>query len=113
MRIKQISVRGLFGIFNHIIPLNFEEDRITIIHGPNGFGKSTLLQLLSDFFEAQYQTILEIPFDEFRIDFEDEAYIEIDKHANKNSNGKLAYPKITYVSGSTKESFSPRLFFRC
>lgn len=28
IRIKQISVSGLFGIFNHVIPLNMDE-RIT------------------------------------------------------------------------------------
>jgi predicted ATP-binding protein involved in virulence len=38
MRIQQISVNGLFGIFDHVIPLNMDE-RITIIHGPNGFEK--------------------------------------------------------------------------
>jgi hypothetical protein len=38
MRIKQISVIGLFGIFNHLIPLNMD-DRITVIHGPNVVGE--------------------------------------------------------------------------
>ena len=31
-RIKQISVEGLFGMLNHVIPLQMEE-RITIVHG--------------------------------------------------------------------------------
>ncbi len=35
MKIIKISVDGLFGIFNHEIPLNIKE-RITIIHGLNG-----------------------------------------------------------------------------
>lgn len=45
MRIKEISFEGLFKIFNHTIPLNLD-DRITIIHGPNGYGKTTILKLL-------------------------------------------------------------------
>ena len=48
MRIKQISVSGLFGIFDHIIPLNMY-DRITVIHGPNGFGKTAMLRILNAF----------------------------------------------------------------
>ena len=41
MRITKISVKGLFGMFDHEIPLN-QESRITIIHGPNGVGKTVL-----------------------------------------------------------------------
>lgn len=48
-RIKQISVKNLFGMFDHTIPLNVDE-RITIIHGPNGFGKTALLRLLDTLF---------------------------------------------------------------
>ncbi len=39
MRIAQISITGLFGVFDHVIPLNLD-DRITIIHAPNGYGKT-------------------------------------------------------------------------
>ncbi len=42
MRIKQISVDGLFGIFDHVIPLKMDE-RITVIHGLNGIGKTAIL----------------------------------------------------------------------
>jgi predicted ATP-binding protein involved in virulence len=45
MRITEISVEGLFGTFNHTIPLN-QEDRITILHSPNGFGKTAILKLV-------------------------------------------------------------------
>ncbi len=46
MRIQQISVNGLFGIFDHVISLNVDE-RITIIHGPNVFGKTAILRMLN------------------------------------------------------------------
>ena len=39
MRLTKIHVTKLFGVFDHTIPLNLD-DRITIIHGPNGFGNS-------------------------------------------------------------------------
>jgi predicted ATP-binding protein involved in virulence len=48
-RIKQISVKNLFGMFDHTISLNLDE-RITIIHGPNGFGKTAILRLLDTLF---------------------------------------------------------------
>ena len=41
MKIKEISVLNLFGLFDHTIEFKLE-DHITIIHGPNGFGKTIL-----------------------------------------------------------------------
>lgn len=69
-RIQQVSVTNLFGIFNHTIPLKME-DRITIIHGPNGFGKTMILKLLHALFGQSNRLLQNIPFDEFRVDFED------------------------------------------
>lgn len=43
LRIESISVEGLFGLYDHTIPLNLE-DRVTIIHGPNGVGKTKILE---------------------------------------------------------------------
>ena len=50
MRITKITVKNLFGIFNHNIPLNMDE-RITLIHGPNGIGKTILLSMINAFFK--------------------------------------------------------------
>jgi predicted ATP-binding protein involved in virulence len=74
MRVKGISVKKLFGVFDHSIPLNMEE-RITIIHGPNGYGKTIMLRMLDGFFNSRYAVWRTTPFEEFRIDFEDESYV--------------------------------------
>lgn len=54
--ITQIEVKKLFNIYNHTINLN---PNITILHGPNGVGKTTILQMLDDMFnqEKYYLTI--------------------------------------------------------
>ncbi len=70
MRIKEISVKKLFGTFDHTIPLNME-DRVTVIIGPNGYGKTSLLKLINAVFSYDIETILTIPFEEMRVDFED------------------------------------------
>lgn len=77
-RIAQVSVTNLFGIFDHTIPFHLDE-RITIIHGPNGFGKTVILRLLNEIFsqsDLQYfgqdsEALRKIPFREFRINFDD------------------------------------------
>jgi predicted ATP-binding protein involved in virulence len=66
MQIKQISVTGLFGIFDHVIPLNMD-DRITIVHGPNGFGKTAMLRLVSGFFNSRYSVFTPFPPEDYRI----------------------------------------------
>lgn len=84
MRIKQISVKGLFRILDHSIPLN-QEDRITIIHGPNGFGKTTLLRMVNALFNARYSELQTIPFRELWVDFDDGSNIQVSK---SNKSGK-------------------------
>ncbi len=76
MRVKEISVRKLFGVFDHSIPLNMEE-RITIIHGPNGYGKTIMLRMLDGFFNSRYAVWRTTPFEEFKIDFDDDSYVRI------------------------------------
>ncbi|MGH7888292.1 MAG: hypothetical protein ACREPG_10525, partial [Candidatus Binatia bacterium] len=76
MRVKQIFVKNLFGVFDHTIPLNME-GRITIIHGPNGFGKTIMFEMLNGFFNSQYSVWRTIPFEEFRVDFEGGSFLRI------------------------------------
>lgn len=69
MRIARISAMNLFGIFDHVIPLNRDE-RITIIHGPNGFGKTILLRMINGFFRGDYNVFRSVPMREFSVELE-------------------------------------------
>ena len=69
MRIRQVSVSGLFGIFDHVVPMRTAE-RITIIHGPNGFGKTSLLRMLNALFSSRYRDLVNIPFRQFAVEFD-------------------------------------------
>ncbi|MCY3979098.1 MAG: AAA family ATPase [Chloroflexi bacterium] len=69
MRITKISVKGLFGMFDHEIPLN-QDDRITIIHGPNGVGKTVLMRMVHGLFHYQYELLGATPFEELVIEFD-------------------------------------------
>lgn len=106
MRIKQITVKHLFGIFDHTINLNMEE-RITIIHGKNGFGKTSILRLVNGFFNLKYSDIRAIPFQKFTIIFDDKSFVDILKPStsrNKKSNGR---PKITFNFTSSDQREEP------
>jgi ABC-type transport system involved in cytochrome c biogenesis ATPase subunit len=71
MRLREFRVQGLFGLFNHTIPLNLEQ-RITIIHAPNGYGKTVILKLLSGFFGRGSLAIFRnVEFRVVEFDFDD------------------------------------------
>jgi ABC-type Mn2+/Zn2+ transport system ATPase subunit len=105
MRISKISVTKLFGIFDHPVSLNLE-DRITIIHGPNGFGKTALIRLINGFFNSQYSEIISIPFSEIQLDFDNGTYLRITKHIGENSQHEQD-TKLTFESNL--ETFSLNL----
>ena len=78
MKITKISVEGLFGIFDHFIPLNIDE-RITIVHGLNGFGKSKILRMLDGLVNFKYSVLINVPFNNFKVYFDDKSILEVKK----------------------------------
>ncbi len=83
MRITHINVKGLFGIFDHDIPLN-TDSRITIIYGPNGYGKTFTLSLLNSIFQNSYisSDIMNIPFNEISVTLDYKNLIKLEKQNN-------------------------------
>ena len=69
MRIRRIIIEGLFGLFNHDIPFK-TDDRVTIIHGPNGVGKTTILKLIADLFAKRFQSLRACPYQRLIFEFE-------------------------------------------
>ncbi len=108
MRITKISVKGLFGMFDHEIPLN-QESRITIVHGPNGVGKTVLLRLVHGLFNYDYMYIASIPFDLLKIEFinftrETSLFVE-----KIEENEKLTISYIDH-SGKSEEMYQPEIY---
>src|SRR5579872_6525846 len=94
-RIKQISVKNLFGMFNHTIPFHMD-DRITIIHGPNGFGKTVILRLLEALFTRDNELLLTTPFNEITVIFDDDAYLVVAKTIQIVDSSKREEEKIIF-----------------
>ena len=83
MRITKISVKGLFGMFDHEIPLN-QESRITILHGPNGVGKTVLMRMVNGLFNYDYESFKTVPFHYLSVKFDNHttlvAQIRLPRH---------------------------------
>ena len=107
MKITKISVEGLFGIFDHFIPLNIDE-RITIIHGLNGFGKSNILRMLDGLVNFKYSVLINVPFNNFKVYFDDKSILEVKKKDIEATEDKQENIVINlYRNGFDKVSFYP------
>lgn len=103
---------NLFGIFNHEIRLNLDE-RITILHGPNGYGKTIILQMLDGLFRKQWERLRNVPFDEFLIEFEDGAVIQVKQKLKPSVNVSRRIPmmfRALTISFIEKAGVEPRIF---
>lgn len=61
MKLCQITVNQLFYDYDYSFDL-FTEEYVTILHGVNGVGKTTLFRLITAISELDLCTIMEIPF---------------------------------------------------
>lgn len=111
MMLKNIRVDGLFDRFTHEIPLNLA-DRITIIHGPNGFGKTMILRMLDAFFNYSHLSLAKIPFRELRLDFDDTTVVSVHRTLHElagEQSEERATVEFTYSEpGKPSQSFTPK-----
>ncbi|MFB7457558.1 AAA family ATPase [Streptomyces sp. NPDC056188] len=77
-KLVRVEVSQLLGRFDHQIPFSAEKDFV-ILHGPNGIGKTKLLELIDATFSINLQTISEIPFRSAEFTFSDGSVITIER----------------------------------
>jgi len=70
MRVTRFSVTALFGLFNHNIELD-PDRRLTIIHSPNGYGKTTILRLIDAVFNRNPTLLRKTPFSDLEVGTDD------------------------------------------
>ncbi|MCB2262878.1 MAG: ATP-binding protein [Candidatus Thiosymbion ectosymbiont of Robbea hypermnestra] len=76
LRISGVQVEGLFDRFDHQVDLK-SDDRVTILHGPNGVGKTMLLRMVNDLLLGKYRLFRQIPFRRFALTFTDGSKIDL------------------------------------
>ena len=96
LRVKNIHVDGLFGLFNHSVEMKLDE-RVTILHGPNGVGKTMLLQMVNAFLKGQYSLFQKVPFKRFALEFTDDSKVELTTDQNEPTTKHAKKRLIFYL----------------
>ncbi len=105
MRITHISVKKLFGMYDHTIPLN-QDDRITIMHGPNGTGKTTLLRLVNDVFNGNFSVLTTTLFAELQVMFTDLSTLRIIKQQVEENSSPLIVLEFFYEKNKQETEYT-------
>lgn len=111
MRLVKFDISGLFGLFDHEIEFHLGE-RLTIIHAPNGYGKTVILQLISNFFGGTFAVFRRIELADVRFHFDDKSILTIRQRPSPTSELSPSSDiqriySVEYVKGTKREDWDP------
>lgn len=87
MRINEVTVKALFGLFNHRIPLS-QHPPITIIHGPNGFGKTVVLKMLDGLFNGRFTMLKSVPYHEIAVTLDTSTVLTVQRREQETKQSR-------------------------
>jgi len=91
MKINSIKIDGLFEIFDYNISFNNNEN-LLIITGPNGFGKTMILNIIFNLFNRKFLFFQKLVFETITISLDDNISIVISKKLeNDKANVKFVF----------------------
>ena len=108
LRLQRIVVEGLFGTYNHDINLNLH-DRVTLLHGPNGVGKTVILGMISALLQERFDYFQRIPFSRFLLVFDDGSTLALQANDETESDDRRFL--LTLTRSTTSQSMTVRPAF--
>jgi predicted ATP-binding protein involved in virulence len=69
MTIREVTIKNLFGNLSYKIPLKTESSA-TIIHAPNGYGKTTIFNLVFSLLKGKFGDLFKVRFDVLCLEFD-------------------------------------------
>ena len=94
MNIDRVRVRGLFDHFDHDLEFRTDE-RVMIVIGPNGFGKTTTLKLIDTLFNQSLIRLTEMSFRSVEVSFDQGKRLVVEKedHPEQDDDG----PELKFI----------------
>ncbi len=78
MHILSLDVHNLFGIYNYSFQFRPDDSRLTILTGPNGYGKTTILKIISSLNVSGLYYFYTLKFDRIDVSFDDSSALAIE-----------------------------------
>ena len=98
LRLQRVVVDGLFGTYNHDIRLHLNE-RVTLLHGPNGVGKTVVLGMINALLENRLDYFRSVPFSIFCLEFQDGSTIQLVPTDGTNDGDRKYELRLTRQGG--------------
>ena len=107
MKIQRVQFEKLFGFFDYVI--DFHEN-ITIIHGPNGCGKTTMLKIIDAVFNQKLEVLKTTDFQSVEFSFSNETILEIERKPaslglKSERVGGIIYLAYTIIEDGHEQKF--------
>ncbi|MCK4937944.1 MAG: AAA family ATPase [Methanosarcinales archaeon] len=97
MKIRSIKIEKLFEIFDYDASFNNNE-HVLIIAGANGFGKTTILNIISNLFNRKFLFFHKLVFEKITINLDDNISIVISKRVENNE------PNVKFIFAQNDET---------
>ena len=108
MNIDSVRVRGLFDHFDHDLEFRPNE-RVMIVIGPNGFGKTTTLRLINTLFNQSIHRLAGMPFLSVEVSFDCGKRLVVEREPHmEHPDGRLPLTVIYHDGSGKPQTFHPR-----
>ncbi|WP_127494329.1 AAA family ATPase [Acinetobacter calcoaceticus] len=101
MHLIKLHINNLFGHFNHKI--NFNDEKITIITAPNGYGKTVCLKIIDAIFNKRFTYLSNLDFSSIEL-YTSENILFIKKEDLKDKDFSLSFSNSDEIYNYSKSS---------
>ena len=77
--LSSIYVESLFEVYTYTLDLKPAEASFRFITGPNGYGKTTILNMLDALYTGNITALAGVPFKTFRLTFDDHYEVAVEQ----------------------------------
>lgn len=103
MRLSRLTIKQLFGAFSYDFSVK-DDQKIALLTGPNGYGKTTLLNILSELSQANFIFFVTLPFESISLEFTNGMSICIT--SEEENHGNLVKEEDNRANKARKITFS-------
>jgi len=96
MSLQELVVEDLFDEFTHKIAFRTQEG-LTILHGPNGVGKTTVLKVLDNLFNKKFTALRRMPLSGLQVSFSEGDRIQITKKHTGTDKPKSERTSLEFI----------------